>query len=83
MLMAAVNFINTHLRVRSVSPSARHPASIWNMISRTFAYLTQAFIVFGFVGLVTRQINVKFEREHFIFTLAAVAFLIALLVVPD
>jgi len=45
--MAAVNFIKTHLRARSVSPSARHPASIWNMISRTFPYLTQAFIVFA------------------------------------
>jgi len=58
------------------------PPSIWNMSSRAFAYLTEFFIVFGFVGLITRRINIRLEREHFAFTAIAGAFLVALVAVP-
>jgi uncharacterized membrane protein len=58
------------------------PATIWNTISRAFAYVTEALIALGFVGLITKRVSVQFEREYSIFTLTAVAFLIALIVVP-
>ena len=58
------------------------PPSIWNMISRAFAYLTQAFIVIGFYGLVTKRTRTRFELEYFVFTLLAVASLAALILVP-
>ena len=56
--------------------------TIWNTFSRAFAYLTEFFIALGFVGLITRRINIKLEREHFTFTVIAVAFLAALILVP-
>jgi uncharacterized membrane protein len=56
--------------------------TIWNTISRVSAYLTEALIVFGIVGLITRRIDIRFEREYSIFTLTAFAFLIGLIVVP-
>ena len=59
------------------------PPSIWNTLSRAFAYLTQFFIAFGFVALITKRINIQLEREHFTFTVTAVAFLVALVAVPS
>jgi len=56
--------------------------SIWNTISRIFAYLTQAFIAFGIVGLVTKRTRIRIEKEYFIFSLTAMAFLAALILVP-
>jgi len=56
--------------------------SIWNTISRIFAYLTQAFIVVGFVGLVTKRTRIRIENEYFIFSLAAMAFLTMIILVP-
>jgi uncharacterized membrane protein len=56
--------------------------SIWNTISRMFAYLTQTFIVFGFVGLVTKRTTIRIEKEHFILSLTAMAFLATLVLVP-
>lgn len=56
--------------------------SIWNMISRTFAYLTQALIVVGFVGLVLKRIRFHLEKEYYTLSLVAMAFLAALLLVP-
>jgi uncharacterized membrane protein len=56
--------------------------SIWNTISRIFAYLTQIFIVFGFVGLVTKRVRIHIEKEYFIFSLTAMMFLAALILVP-
>ena len=58
------------------------PPSIWNMVSRTFAYLTQALIVVGFVGLVTKRVTIHLEREYFVLSLLAMAFLAALILVP-
>jgi len=57
--------------------------SIWNTVSRIFAYLVQAFIVLGFLGLVTKKLKrVKVEKEYFIFTIIATAFLAMLILVP-
>ena len=56
--------------------------SICNTVSRMFAYLTQALIVFGFIGLVTKRAKIKIEKEYFIFSITAVVFLGALIVVP-
>ena len=58
------------------------PPSIWHTISRAFAYLTQAFIVIGFVELVTKRTRIHLEPEYFMFTSLAVAFLAALILVP-
>ena len=58
------------------------PPSIWNMISRIFAYLTQALIVVGFVGLVTKRIRIHLEKEYFTLSLTAMAFLATLILVP-
>ena len=60
--------------------------SIWNTISRIFAYLTQALIVVGFVGLVTGLVTkrgrIRIENEYIILGLTAMAFLAALVLVP-
>jgi uncharacterized membrane protein len=56
--------------------------SIWNTVSRMFAYLTQVFIVFGFVVLVTKRMKVHIEKEYLIFTVTAMVLLAMLIVVP-
>ena len=56
--------------------------SIWNTLSRTFAYLTQAFIVAGFVCLMTRKTRISLEKEFFILSLIAMVFLAAVVLVP-
>jgi len=58
------------------------PPSIWHMISRAIAYITQAFIVIGFVGLVTKRTRIHHEAEYFVFTSLAVALLAMLILVP-
>jgi uncharacterized membrane protein len=58
------------------------PPSIWHTISRAFAYLTQAFIVIGFIRLVTKRTRTHLETEYFVFTLLAVALLVMLILVP-
>jgi uncharacterized membrane protein len=56
--------------------------TIWNTMSRIFAYLTEFFIVVGFIALITKRKNVKLEREYFIFTVMAFTSLGALIAVP-
>jgi len=58
------------------------PPTVWNAISRFFAYLTEAFIVLGFVGLVTKRVRARMENEFFIFSLIGMAFLAMLILVP-
>ena len=58
------------------------PPSIWNTISRIFAYCTQALIVLGFIGLITKKVKHSIEKEFYIITLAAFTILILLIVVP-
>lgn len=56
--------------------------TIWNAISRIFAYITQALIVFGFIGVILRRTKFHFEKEYFVFGSAAMALLAALILVP-
>jgi uncharacterized membrane protein len=58
------------------------PPTVWNAISRFFAYLTEALIVLGFVGLVTKRVRARMENEFFIFSLIGMAFLAMLILVP-
>jgi uncharacterized membrane protein len=56
--------------------------SIWNTISRVFAYITEAFIVVGFLELIIKRRKVKFDKEYFILTFLSIGILMALIVVP-
>jgi len=58
------------------------PPTIWNMISRMFAYLTEALITIGFIGLILKRTKIKLESESFILTSLSMAFLAALILVP-
>lgn len=58
------------------------PPTVWNMISRVFAYITEALIVVGFFGLITKRVRTVFEREYFVLTVTAMVFLGMLIVVP-
>ena len=53
-----------------------------NTVSRVFAYITEFFIVIGVIGLVTRKTKFQFDKDYTVFSLVAVAFLVALTVVP-
>jgi len=56
--------------------------SIWNTISRIFSYLTQAFIVFGFIELMIKRTKIRVKNEYFIFSVIAVIFLAMLILIP-
>jgi len=56
--------------------------SIWNTASRGFAYLTQALIIIGFVGIITNRLKTKFDKEYVAFSIGAMGLLAALLIVP-
>jgi len=58
------------------------PPTIWNMFSRIFAYITQALIAVGFVGVFTKRIGIHLEIEYFLLSLFSVMFLAALILVP-
>lgn len=56
--------------------------TIWNLISRIFGYFTESLIAIGFIGLITRKVGLNFEKEDFILSSIAMAFLAALIIVP-
>ncbi len=56
--------------------------TIWNAISRIFAYLTQALIIIGFVGLVTRRDRFQFDRVSLAFIVIGISLLASLLIFP-
>jgi len=56
--------------------------TVWNTISRAFAYVTEAFIVVGFVGLIMKRVKANVDREYFAISLLAMGFLAALVLVP-
>ena len=61
------------------------PPSIWNAISRAFAYLTQFLIVVGFIGLVTGRMSIHsahMDRERLAFTSLAMVLLAMCLLLP-
>jgi len=57
-------------------------SSLWNTISRGFAYLTEMFIVLGFVTIIRKRKDIPLKREHFLLILTAGGFLVALVAVP-
>ena len=61
------------------------PPTIWNAVSRAFAYITEFLIVVGFVGLVTRaraKAKVNFDWEYFMFTSWAMGLLAMCILLP-
>jgi uncharacterized membrane protein len=57
--------------------------SIWNTISRAIAYVTEALLAVGFLGLALQKLKKhQFGDQYFVFILTAVAFLVSLVVVP-
>lgn len=58
------------------------PPTIWNAISRAFAYGTQLLIVVGFLGLITKRVSAHFDKDFITLSFIAMSFLGALLLVP-
>jgi uncharacterized membrane protein len=60
------------------------PPTILNAISRAVAYLVQFLIVMGFIGLLTKRVQLKrtLDKELFMLIIVAVVFLGLLIVVP-
>jgi len=56
--------------------------SIWNTISRTFSYLTQALIVLGFISLMVKRNRFNNKIEYLIFIVIAMVFLGLLIIIP-
>jgi uncharacterized membrane protein len=56
--------------------------SIWNAISRAFAYVTEALVVVGLVGLILKRVRINVKTTYIMFSLAAMILLGALLIVP-
>ncbi|MHA1833528.1 MAG: DUF2206 domain-containing protein [Candidatus Baldrarchaeia archaeon] len=57
------------------------PPTIWNTISRLFAYLTESFIVVGFIDLIVRRRG-SIKKEFLVLTTIAITLLAALILVP-
>ncbi|MFX1535218.1 MAG: DUF2206 domain-containing protein [Promethearchaeota archaeon] len=57
-------------------------STVWNWISRVFAYLTQFLIIVGVIGVLSKRTKVRLGSEYFIFGLAAMGLLGALIIVP-
>jgi uncharacterized membrane protein len=57
------------------------PPTIWNMISRAFAYLTELFIVVGFLDLIIKK-RKTIDREYLILNIIAMILLGLLILVP-
>jgi len=58
------------------------PPTIWNMMSRIFAYITQLLIVVGLVGVITKRVGYHFEIEYLLLSLFSAMLLAALILVP-
>ncbi|MEM2292928.1 MAG: DUF2206 domain-containing protein [Candidatus Aenigmatarchaeota archaeon] len=58
------------------------PPTIWNAISRFFAYATEFLIVAGFANLLLKRKSIDLGTENFIITSGAMGLLAALIIVP-
>jgi len=58
------------------------PPTIWNAISRSFAYFTQALIVIGFLAFIAKRTSIHMKNEYFIFSTIAMGLLAMLIAVP-
>jgi uncharacterized membrane protein len=57
-------------------------SNLINLFSRIFAYITQLFIVLGFISLFTKRANHHFHKDYLILTAIAAVSLGALIIVP-
>ncbi|MEM2589285.1 MAG: DUF2206 domain-containing protein, partial [Candidatus Bathyarchaeia archaeon] len=58
------------------------PPTIWNMLSRMFAYATQALIVIGFASIILKKSRIILDKDYFLLVFCSMLFLGALIVVP-
>ncbi|MEM2522670.1 MAG: DUF2206 domain-containing protein [Candidatus Bathyarchaeia archaeon] len=58
------------------------PPTIWNLISRVFAYITEALIVAGFIHIILKKTKLYLEKEYFFLIFVSMLFLGALIAVP-
>jgi len=58
------------------------PPTVWNLISRIFAYITEALIAVGFISIILKRTKVYSEKEYFFLVFVSILFLGALIVVP-
>jgi uncharacterized membrane protein len=56
--------------------------TIWNTLSRMFAYATEFLIVIGATALLSRKIKLSIDRDYLTFTFIGLAFLFAVIAVP-
>jgi uncharacterized membrane protein len=56
-----------------------NPPTIWNAISRFFAYMTEFLIIVGFVSIILKR---TIRWNHFIFVVVAMGFLVLLVLIP-
>ncbi|MHA1279791.1 MAG: DUF2206 domain-containing protein [Candidatus Helarchaeota archaeon] len=58
------------------------PPTVWNMISRIFAYITEALIIVGFIYIILKRTKIYLEKEYFFLVFVSMLFLGALIAVP-
>jgi uncharacterized membrane protein len=58
------------------------PPTVWNLISRAFAYLTEFFIFVGFVSMFVKRTKNHLEKDYSVFVVVAMTFLVALILIP-
>lgn len=84
-LIAQLNeFFNISARESTVlrALGLEQPETIWNLLSRIFVYLTELFILLGFIGLITKRTEIKLETTYYILTVVAMIFLALVIVLP-
>jgi len=58
------------------------PPTVWNMLSRAFAYATEALIVIGFVGIIFKKGRIYLDKDYFHLVFCSMLFLGALIALP-
>jgi len=58
------------------------PPTIWNLISRLFAYITEALIIIGFLGIILKRTKIYLNKEYFFFVFTSMLFLGLLVLIP-
>jgi uncharacterized membrane protein len=78
------DFFNLESREKTVlrGLGLEPPPTIWNAMSRSFAYITEFLIAIGFISLLFKQRKTNNDWRRFILTSEAMSFLVALIVVP-
>jgi uncharacterized membrane protein len=58
------------------------PPTIWSLMSRIFAYVTEALIILGFVSIILKRSKIYSDKDYFFLVFGSMLFLGALIVVP-